>query len=394
MSASDEPVLNANISGLRCLRCATAFPVADYLEGCPSCLAAAMPSSLALDYRAFPETSAPVDAREWLAYPAGPILGEGGTPLVDLPLLADELGIATLGAKYEGANPTGSHKDRMSALFVERAKQAGFETVAIASSGNAGVSLAAYAAKAGIDCVVVTTPKMSANWRRAVEMFGARLVATSTVEGRWRLIAEKARAGEWFPATNYLTPAVGSNPFGVDGYRAIAFELLGQWKSEPATDILVPTSRGDVLWGVARGFHDLREAGHIADVPRVHAVEPFPRIERVLRGEDYRADFAGGSLMTSLGGSSVAFQALDALRLTGGSAVAVDEMAVLADRTRLARAGLYLELSSAAALTGLRRLINRKVISSGAHAVLIATSHGYKEEAMFDAPLAVRHPSC
>lgn len=389
MSASNVPALNSNISGLRCIRCASAFPVADYLEGCPHCLATAMPSSLALDYRIFPDPGVPLRVSEWLAYPAGPTLGEGGTPLVGLPRLADELRIASLRAKYEGANPTGSHKDRMSALFIERAKQAGFRTVAIASSGNAGVSLAAYAGAAGIDCVVVTTPKMNANWRRAVEMHGARLVATATVEGRWRLIAEKARAGTWFPATNYLTPAVGSNPFGVDGYRAIAFELLTQWKSAPATDILVPTSRGDVLWGVARGFHDLRLAGFIDEVPRVHAVEPFPRIERALRGEDYRGEFTGASLMTSLGGSTVAFQALDALRLTGGSAVAVDEAAALADQMTLARAGLHLELSSAAGLTGLRELIRRKVVPPGAIAVLVATSHGYKEHALYEAPLAV-----
>lgn len=389
MAVSELPVLNASIAGLRCIRCGALFPVADYLEGCPHCLALAMPASLALDYRAFPEPAAPVSAREWLAYPAAAALGEGDTPLVDVPRLADELGVASVRVKYEGANPTGSHKDRMSALFIARAKQAGHRTVAIASSGNAGVSLAAYAGAAGIDCVVVTTPKMNANWRRAVEMSGARLVATATVEDRWRLIAEKARAGEWFPATNYLTPAVGSNPFGVDGYRAIAVELVRQWKSEPATDILVPTSRGDVLWGVARGFHDLRVAGHIKKVPRVHAVEPFPRLERVLRGEDYRNEFAGDSLMTSLGGSTVAFQALDALRQTRGTAVAVDETAVVADRQALARAGLYLELSSAAALTGLRRLLDRKVISSAASVVLLATSHGYKEEAVYDAPLTV-----
>ncbi|TKT69558.1 pyridoxal-phosphate dependent enzyme [Aquamicrobium sp. LC103] len=373
---------------MRCIRCQACFPVADYLEGCPACLASSLPSSLVFDYR-LAAAGAPFNAREWLVYASDPQLGEGDTPLVELPRLASDVGIARLTAKYEGANPTGSHKDRMSALFIQRAKSAGFPTVAIASSGNAGVSLAAYAAAAGIECVVVTTEKMTDNWRRAIEMHGARLIATSTVDDRWHLIAGKARAGEWYPATNYIIPAVGSNPFGVDGYRAIAFEMFLQWQDAPATDVLVPTSRGDVLWGVARGFHDLRQAGYLTDVPRVHAVEPFPRIERVLSGEDYRTLFSGQTLMTSLGGSTVAYQALDALRMAGGSAVAVNEPAVIEDQRRLALEGLYLELSSASALTGLRSLMKRNVIPAGAHAVLIATSHGYKEEPSFTAPIPI-----
>ena len=388
-SSFPAPVLNPNITSLHCIRCDARYPVADYLEGCPACLACSMPASLAFDYRRFAALDLPSKAGEWLAYPGGAMLGEGNTPLIELHGLACEVGIAGLAAKYEGANPTGSHKDRMSALLVQRAKSAGFGTVAIASSGNAGVSLAAYAAAAGLDCVVVTTPKMNGNWRQAVEMHGARLIATSTVDDRWHLIAEKARAGEWYPATNYLIPAVGSNPFGVDGYRAIAVELSLQWGSRPATDVLVPTSRGDVLWGIARGFADLRTAGYLEDVPRVHAVEPFPRIERVLDGEDYRAPFSGESKMTSLGGSTVAFQALDALRMTGGSAVAVQEAEVVEDQRRLGRHGLYLELSSAVGMTGLRALMKRGVVQTEAHAVIVATSHGYKDEPHLTAPIAV-----
>ena len=84
--------------------------------------------------------------------------------------------------------------------------------------------------------------------------------------------------------------------------------------------------------------------------------------------------------MTSLGGSTVAFQALDALRMTGGSAVAVQEAEVVEDQRRLGRHGLYLELSSAVGMTGLRALMKRGVVQTEAHAVIVATSHGYKDE--------------
>lgn len=352
--------------------------MADYLEGCPNCAAASMPSSLQIDYRSFPTLNERQTA-EWLVYPK-PVLGEGNTPFYAVPRLADEIGIAALSVKFEGANPTGSHKDRMSALLVQRARVTGAETVAIASSGNAGASLAAYAANAGLQCVVVTTPKMSANWRRAITMCGASIIFAQTPNERWQLVREKSRIGEWYPANNYLFPAVGSNPFGVDGYRAVALEMAVQGRDQPITDVLVPTSRGDILWGVAQGFFDLKRAGLLATAPRVHAVEPFPRIQRVLSGTDYRMSFDRESRMTSLGGNTVAFQAIDALRKTNGSAVAVSEIDVVEDQKRLAKAGLYLELSSATGLTGLRDMVQNGVIGPEAHAVILATSHGYKED--------------
>lgn len=379
MRCSSLPIANSNAVGMRCIRCAESFPLTDYLEGCPACAAASMPSSLQIDYRSFPAAVKSQDASEWLVYPQT-LLGEGSTPFYAHPKLARDVGVAALSVKFEGANPTGSHKDRMSAVLVQRARVSGASTVAIASSGNAGASLAAYAAHVGLECVVVTTPKMSANWRRAIKMYGASIIMMQTPDERWQLVREKSRTGEWYPANNYLVPAVGSNPFGVDGYRAVAIELASQWQERPVTDVLVPTSRGDVLWGVAQGFCDLRSAGALETIPRVHAVEPFPRIEQVQSGADYRTSFSGMSRMTSLGGNTVAYQAIDALRKTNGSAVAVAEECVLEDQKKLARAGLYLELSSAAGLTGLRNLVRNGVIGADAHAVILATSHGYKED--------------
>ncbi|WP_342965497.1 threonine synthase [Paraburkholderia sabiae] len=323
----------------------------------------------------------------WLAYSGGSVLGEGETPLVRLRALAQRIGVGSLSAKHEGANPTGSHKDRMSAFVVHRAREVGATTLAAASSGNAGVSLAAYAASAGLGCVIVTTPDMSANWRRAAEMHGAQIIATATSAERWLLVSEKARSGAWYPVTNYVTPPVGSNPFGVDGYRAIAYELFAQSGAHQPTDIVVPTSRGDIIWGIAQGYADLRSAGLLKVLPKVHAVEPFPRITRVLAGADMRETFAGSSAVVSIDGATVTFQAVEALRMTGGTAVAVGDKQVQADQIELARAGLYLELSSVAALSGLKQLLHAGAVSREANAVIVVTSHGYKEDAHYERPL-------
>lgn len=377
--------LNPRVVGLRCIRCRALFPIADYFEGCPICLGQDMPASLAIDYREFPTSLEPIG--DWQVYREPATLGEGDTPLVALEELATDVGVRSLRLKTEGANPTGSHKDRMSRFVVQRASQIGASTVAAASSGNAGVSLAAYAAHARLACVIVTTPDMNPNWRRAIEMHGATLLATATPQRRWQALAERVRAGDWYPATNFTVPAVGSNPFGVDGYRSIAFEIALELGPDGCSDILVPTSRADLLWGIAKGYRDLKAAGLVAELPRVHAVEPFARISSVLGGADYRASFAGSSEMTSIGGSTVTYQALDALSLCQGTAVAVEDAKVRHDQKRLARAGFYLELSSAATLTGLRDLVLQGAISKDAAVVLIGTASGDSECACFSQPI-------
>ncbi len=378
--------LNSRVAGMRCLQCAALVPVADYFEGCPACFGLGMPASLAVEYREFPNRVECVG--DWQVYPDDPGLGEGNTSLVALDRIAEEIGIRALYLKNEGANPTGSHKDRMSRFVIQRALEIGASTVAAASSGNAGVSLAAYAAHMGLKCAIVTTPDMNPNWRRAIEMHGAILLAAETPEQRWDVLARRVRAGDWYPATNFVVPAVGSNPFGVDGFRSIAFELFLQLRADPPTDIFVPTSRADLLWGIARGFCDLQVAGFLEKRPRVHAVEPFARISRVLAGEDYRGTFAGSTAMTSIGGTTVTYQALSALKSCRGRAVVADEQSARTDQRRLAQSGFYLELSSAAALTGVGKLVSQGAVASDAVVVLIGTSNGFSEYQEFLEPIA------
>lgn len=388
------PELNPAISKMRCLKCDAQLPVADYLEGCPYCLANGTPSSVAPIYDYFPKSVQLDKIADWLVYTNTPNLGQGNTPLVALEALADELGVASLWLKNEATNPTGSHKDRMSAVAVSRAIDIGAKTIVAASSGNAGASLAAYAANVGLKCVVVTMPDMSPNWRRAVEFYDAELVATNKSSDRWALVEKNVKSGDWYPVTNFSTPAVGSNLFGVDGYRSIAFELYAQLKGKQATDVIVPTSRGDLVWGIAKGFADLKQAGLLEITPKIHVVEPFPRIVEVLKGEDYWTSFAGDvdNPLLSIGGDTVTYQALDALKLCSGSAVSIDGQQVLDDQKRLGRAGFYVENSSAAPLTALRSLLQGNIIKPNASVVLLATSHGYKEFETFPTSIKIVEP--
>ncbi|HWK67805.1 MAG TPA: pyridoxal-phosphate dependent enzyme [Rhizobiaceae bacterium] len=377
--------INDYLTGFRCIRCVTLHPVADYPEGCPNCSAEHHPASVVPVYA---DTIPPAigggtgrGMRRFahrLPYVSFPSLGEGDTPLVDLSGLAEELGLERLSIKLESANPTGSHKDRMSAQFVARARDRGGAGVIAASSGNAGASLAAYAAAAGLHCIIVTTPAISRPWRRAIEMAGADIIYRDDSLERWAIVRDKVREEGYTSATNYLDPPVGSDPFGVDGYKTLGYELAEDQATAEVDAVFVPTARGDLLWGIYRGLADAVAEGRRSSLPRLIAVEPFPRLEQVLAGQDLRTHFPGKSLLVSIGGATVTYQSYVAVTESQGTAIAVSQGQALADQQILARRGLFLELSSAASLTGLRTAIQRsgEAIRS---AVLIGTSHSYKE---------------
>jgi len=377
--------LNAALSAFSCIRCQSQWPIADYFEGCPRCLRAGKPSSLRAEYRRWPNELSAVGKRgmaryaAWLPYTSWVTLGEGGTPCTSFPSLAKELNAGSIFIKNEGLNPSGSHKDRATSLTVTRAIDVGATTIIAASSGNAGASLALYAAAGGIKCSIVTTPALSPIYRRAITMTGADIVTVPETLQRWRHVAEMVKDRGWFPVTNYLQPPVGSNHFGLDGLKTLAYELFEDLAAENLDAVLIPTSRGDLIWGLYEGFRQLKETGLLEAVPRLFAIEPFPRISRVLAGAEFTASFPGDTALVSINGFTVTYQAMEAIRGSGGGAVVVDERAVVRDQRRLAQHGCYVELSSAATVTGLTVLLDDDRIARDASVVLIATATGSRD---------------
>ena len=357
--------------------------IGDYAEGCPLCSKAGYPVSVAPVYsplpplrvRLAPDTGCSAFAHR-LPYSTFHSLGEGNTPIAPLDQAAKELDLQSVTIKLEASNPTGSHKDRMTAQFVARAVAKNAPVVAAASSGNAGVSLAAYAAASSLRCVIVTTSKISPAWRRAIEMAGADMHYVDDPLERWAFIRTKAREDGWLSATNVLNPPTGSEPFGVDGYKTVAYELASDPRTAHADTIVVPTARGDLLWGIYAGYKELVEERAIKQMPRLVAVEPFPRLELALAGTDWR-----GRVYRNV--AAGVDQRIDpGLSSRGGDRALLRPRRFRRSRlghsrpATLARAGFYLELSAAASLTGLRLASTRIAIQN---AVLIATSHGYKE---------------
>lgn len=372
---------NPRLLRLRCISCAHVMPLGDHPRGCPVCESAGKPASLEGEYAPPPDTLRPSTSGfrwgEWLPYLAGISLGEGNTPCLELPRAANELGVARLSAKNEGMNPTGSHKDRMAAQAVSRALHVGARSVVLASSGNAAVSAAAYCATAGLPCEVATYTDMPAVFGRALQQLGARRIGFSTGIERWAHVRRRVEEEGAFALTNYCMPPVGSPSFGVEGYRTLALECAAD--GCVPDHILVPTARGDLLWGIYSGFRDLQAAKLVDKLPRLWVVEPFPRLSRVLAGAPAQQEFPGRTAQFSIAGSTVTLQQLKAVLGTGGGAVVADDTQAMRGAATLGREGLWVELCAGAAVAALAQLLAGGQIDRSEHAMLVLTAKGDRD---------------
>lgn len=374
--------MNPKYTAMKCPRCHKTWEIADYIWGCPDCYKRGTPTAMVFvnNIEWEPDESGKGMMRYGKMLPYGKFiqLGEGGTPLVELQKLAAKMGLEHLYSKNEFQNPTGSHKDRMNPLMIARVKELGCPVVAAASSGNEGVSLACYAA-AGIRCVIATSKNINFQWRRAIEAAGAELVIMQTSEERGEYIQKRVIEENWYSATNLKNPPVGSSTFGIQGYKTIAYELYEEMKDIFPDYILVPVSRGDLLWGIYEGFADLLKFDKIKKLPHLVAVEPFARLELTDSLEDCTKIYPGDSHLTpSIGGGTVTVQSKLALEATKGFAVSADMQQVDRSVRMMAVQGLYLENSSALVYACLEKAVRTGQIENGANVVLIATSHGFK----------------
>ncbi|MBC5636999.1 pyridoxal-phosphate dependent enzyme [Ornithinibacillus sp. BX22] len=350
--------INPNVECIECIKCYHRYPLKDYFIGCPRCFEKGKPSSVSLNYKNFNLNNNQSGFKKYtdvLPYLDFPTIGEGSTPTVRMKRLGDELGLENLWIKNEGQNPTGSHKDRYSPFVVARAISLGFETVAVASSGNAGVSIATYSAAANLKCVVLTTKNMNPIWKQAIVQTGAEIIYKDKPMDRWEHLQRYVLRNEWYPATNFINPPVGSNPFGVQGLKTLAFEIIEDFEQLPNI-IIIPSSRGDLLWGVWKGFNEALENGLICDIPKLIAVEPFPRLKAVLGGDKYTDNFEGDSTHTpSVGGTTVTYQSIQAIKNSKGKVEVVPSFNAINEQEHLGKYGIYAERSSSLVLGALNR---------------------------------------
>lgn len=383
-------------TGQTCVACGANYDLSPLFEGCPACAGAGHPSAVAVTYD-WAKIAASVHRRMLAERPRGlprfaellPVdperlitRGEGDTPLVPCPRLGRRLGLRNLFVKNEGANPTWSWKDRLAAVGVTAAQASGATVVTVASSGNQAAAVAAYAAAAGLGSVVVTSGEPPSALRALMQVYGGAAVATPTVEDRWTLVAQGVRQRGWFPLGGYVWPPVGSQPFAVEGYKTLAYELAEAFGWNAQMTVCVPTAYGDALAGMWRGFRDLVQLSWTTGTPRLVAVEVggslTEAMARGLEGVPVRPRPTSRALSIATPVSTL--QALCAVRESGGAAITVDDEGLMRLQAWLAEdEGLYAELGSVAALAGATRLREHGLASSDEPIVAVLSSAGLKD---------------
>jgi threonine synthase len=361
-----KPLRNPQLRGLQCLRCDALYPVTAAHDGCPACRRAGFHVALRASYLPGGTETVP------MPYASVFTLGEGRTPLQDMPELARRFGVARLALKDESCNPTGSHKDRMTAMGVAQALDFDAHTLVLASSGNAAVSAAHYAWAAGLDCEVATYEGMPATYARQLDALGARRYVFGDNAGRWAFVRERSQHPGYFALTNYRLPALGSAPLAIEGYKPIALECVTD--GGLPDHIVIPTGRGDLAWGIYAGFRELLAGGHIARLPKLWLVEPFARLSRVFAGGAINGSYPGHTAQFSTAGATVTYLQWQAATATGGGAVVVNDDQAREARALLGAAGVSAELCAAGGLSALQQLRESNAIAPDAHVVLMLTA--------------------
>ena len=315
-------------------------------------------------------------------------LGEGGTPLTPAPTLGAELGIRELFIKNEGMNPTGSFKDRGLCLAVSAAYQFGAPGIALPSAGNAGGSAAAYAARAGMPCVVAVPQDCPEVNRIEASVYGAEVHSIDgLISDAGRMIAEMA------PGRGLFEVATLKEPYRIEGKKTLAYEAFEQLGRLPEV-MIYPTGGGTGLIGMWKAFDEMERLGWIgSERPRMISVQaegcaPIPRA--FAEGTEDAPMWKGAHTVAS--GLRVPkalgdFLILAAVRASGGSAIAVSDEELMRDARRIGAAeGIFAAPEGGACLSALRHLRAAGDVSKDDTVVIFNTGTGAKYVEAFLGP--------
>jgi threonine synthase len=322
-------------------------------------------------------------------------LGEGDTPLIRSRLA---LGCQAYW-KVEARNPTGSQKDRALAVAIAAGLARGATRVIMASTGSAGMSCAAYAARAGMRCAILCPGDTPVERLAAMWMNGAQVLRVDgSFEELMEIIAIARSEFGYYETTTYRK----ANPYQAEGPKTIAYEIVEEFGNAPDA-VLVPVGGGGTLAGIWRGFTELAGLGLVKSLPRMVGIQHIHFNALALALErDLHTDEEVGALKLDASFSVVtknlkhalppdAEDALRALRESGGQVVTVtDEEALAAQRELAQTDGLFAEPSSSVGLVALRRLVERGTLTPGSVAVAVVTGSGLRE---MDSVAQHHHPA-
>jgi threonine synthase len=295
-------------------------------------------------------------------------LGEGGTPLI-----WDQFDKYPIGLKCEHLNPTGSYKDRGTTVLINFLKSRGVKNVVEDSSGNAGASLAAYTARAGISSEIYVPDTASGPKRMQMERYGSRVVPIPGPRSEATQAALVAVGnGKTYASHAYM-------PFGLAGIATIAYEIVANNNDAPGT-IIAPVGQGGLLLGLIRGFETLLFSKAITKIPYIVGVQAkncSPVLKAFNTGRSIESAYQGTasiaegvSVSKPIRGDAV----IRSLKMHPGEIIGIDEADIVDAYHEIASKGYFVEPTSALVWHALKLVVRR---TPGPH-VLILTGSGLK----------------
>ena len=383
--------------GLSCVDCDETFDPGTATHRCPDCGGILDPAYDLDRTDLSPEDLAgrPFESMwryaELLPFPAETAvsLGEGATPLVECPALADAMGVGRVLLKDEGANPTGTFKDRGQSLAMTAARQHGAADVALNSAGNAGQAAAAYAARADLNAHVFLPSRAGFTQKAMTEVHGADLTVTDPVDGGSQ-IGDAGRAyaeamadhPDWYSTKTFVTP------YRHEGKKTMALEFLEQLDWDAPDAVVYPTGGGVGLVGMHKAAREVRDLGWTEGLVPMYAAQAAgcaPIVDAYEAGADRHEPVPDDAVETACNGIAIPDPGasplvLDAIRESDGGAVATTDREILDAAIEVARTeGLEVGATCAACVSGAFALAEAEAFGSDDTVVLLNTGAGNKD---------------
>jgi len=305
-------------------------------------------------------------------------LNEGGTPLYECKNLSDELKVK-LFVKNEGANPTGSFKDRGMTVGVSKAVEFGKKITTCASTGNTSASLAAYSARGNLKCVVfIPSGKIAYGKLAQALVFGAKVIS---VEGNFDKALEivfKISDGEGI----YLLNSI--NPYRLEGQKTLGFEIFDELNHTPDR-VILPVGNAGNISAIWKGFKEFYELGIASEKPKmtgIQAEKAMPIVNMFKNKSDFVPEKNPETIATAIRiGNPISWKkAIMSVCESNGYMESVSDEEILKAQKLLARKeGIFVEPASASSIAGLLKLIDEGIIDKGEEVVCITTGNGLKD---------------
>jgi threonine synthase len=376
---------------LRCPKCASA-PVSKTVFRCPSC-DGVLEVNVEIGHLKRSDFDAMRRNRDhtiWRWFDFFPVeevssivsLGEGCTPLIHATRLGESVGVPQLYLKNDTVLPTGSLKDRSNSVGISKAKELGFTTATVMSTGNAAASVAAYSAAAGLKSVVMVPAGTAPSKIIQARAYGATVVV---IDGDFdyevaKLYKAAVKEFGWYDC-------LSSNPYRDEGKKSYAYEFVDQLNNRIPDWVIHPTAGGTGIYAMWKGFQEFLSLGWIDRTPKLVASQSAaaaPLVAAFERGlTDIEPVVARDTVAESIqvgNPVSLGWRALAALRESHGTAVALTDPEILEAQSLIGRlAGLFAEPAAATSVAAAKKLREEGVIRADDLVICNLTGHGLKQ---------------